>query len=132
MAYQLTFEQRAGYLFVRMEGPECIDSALEFWQEMARIAETSGEKFFLILDMVIGRLNTVQLFQVSEAVARLMSGKVIAYVDPKEQTFADNQFGETVVRNRGGDAKVFTTESDAQEWLEAQIRLDVEPVGKLH
>ncbi len=43
------------------------------------------------------------------------------YVDPKEKTFEDNRFGETVVKNRGGDAKVFHPEMEAHEWLLARM-----------
>ena len=53
----------------------------------------------------------------SEKIAKLFLGKIIAYVDPKQETIEHNKFGETVVYKRGVVAKVFNSEPEAVEWI---------------
>ena len=72
-------------------------------------------------------VSTFQHFEISELVARLFAGKRIAYVDPKEHTYASNQFGETVILNRGGSVKLFTSEQEAHTWLTAGPSRDTAP-----
>lgn len=121
MPYQVTYERKPGYLRVRMEGQESFAEAVRFWHALSDISIAEGFTRFLIVDTVVGQLNSVQHYDVSVIVAQLLRGKLIAYVDPKEETFANNSFGETVVRNRGGLAKVFRSEHDAHQWLMTQM-----------
>jgi hypothetical protein len=118
MPYQVTYERRLGYLFVRMEGEESFAEAMRFWRDLSALAVAEGTTSFLIVDTVVGRLNIFEHFEISKLIASLFLGKRIAYVDPKDETFEANSFGETVVVNRGVTAKVFRTESDAHQWLQ--------------
>ena len=117
MPYRVTYERRFDYLHIRMEGEESFREAIRFWQALSDISIAEGITRFLIIDTVVGRLNIFQHFEISELVANLFLGKRIAYVDPKEETFEANSFGETVVLNRGGVAKIFRSEDDAHQWL---------------
>lgn len=121
MAYQLSFEYRQGYLFIIMTGQESYDAAVQFWQDLSAKARAEQLTRFMIIDQVKGRLDTSEHFYISTLVARLFAGKVIAYVDPKAETFENNQFGETVVTNRGVVAKVFHTETEAEVWLNHRL-----------
>jgi len=121
MPYRVTYERKPGYLRVRMEGQESFAEAVRFWHTLSDISAAEGFTRFLIVDTVVGRLNATQHYDISVIVAKLFPGKLIAYVDPKEETFADNSFGETVVQNRGGLAKVFRSEHDAHQWLMAHM-----------
>jgi hypothetical protein len=124
--YRVTYEKRPEYLLVRMEGEESFKEAIRFWQALSDITIAEGITRFLIIDTVVGRLNVFQHYEISQLVASLFLGKRIAYVDPKEETFDANSFGETVVVNRGVIAKIFRLESDAHQWLLA----DLLPTGK--
>ena len=117
MSYKIALEERSGYLYVKLEGPESYSEALRFWRDLSERSRSTGLRKFLIVDEVRGKLSSSQIFTLSKKVAELFSGKVIAYVDPKEETFDANRFGETVVSNRGVVAKVFHSESEATEWL---------------
>jgi hypothetical protein len=121
MPYQVTYERQPDYLHVRLEGDESFGEAIRFWEALSDISIAEGISRFLIVDQVVGRLNTFQHYEISLLVAKLFLGKRIAYVDPKEETFRANSFGETVVINRGGIAKIFTLESDAIPWLLADL-----------
>jgi len=46
-----------------------------------------------------------------------LTGIKIAFVDFDPASYENNQFGELVAGNRGAFAKVFTTESNAHDWL---------------
>jgi hypothetical protein len=118
MGYRVTTELRPHYLHLHMEGPESYDAAMAFWRELAERATREGITSFLVVDTVVGRLNTVDHYEISEVIARLFAGRRIAYVDPKAETFEANYFGGTVINNRGGRTKVFRSEDEAHAWLE--------------
>jgi hypothetical protein len=124
MPYKVKYEKRRGYLYALMEGPESHQAAVQFWENLSKKSEAEDISYFLIVDKVFGTLNKVQLLAVSETVARLFSGKTIAYVDPKYYSFKDNQLGETVVNDRGGNAKVFHAETEALDWLVEMMTSD--------
>ncbi|HTX73841.1 MAG TPA: hypothetical protein VMC79_13505 [Rectinemataceae bacterium] len=122
MPYRISYERTPDYLLVRMEGEEAFAEAIRFWQELARLAAEELISRFLIVDTVVGQLSTTEHFEISEVVARLFVGKRIAYVDPKEHTYESNQFGETVILNRGGFVKLFVSEADAHAWLTGETK----------
>jgi hypothetical protein len=117
MSYRVAFEERPGYFYAHIEGPESYSEALRFWESLSEKSRTGSHRKFLIVDEVTGKLSTGEIFALSEKVANLFLGKVIAYVDPKEETFDANKFGETVVSNRGVVAKVLRSEGEAIIWL---------------
>ena len=117
MTYKTTIEEREGYIFARMEGPESHEAAVRFWHDLAEAAEKSGRDRFLVVDDVDGTLSISEHYDISLVVARLFASRRIAYVDAKEETYAKNKFGETVVVNRGVNAEVFRLEDEALDWL---------------
>jgi hypothetical protein len=117
MSYTISYEKRKDYLYAHITGPETYANAILFWESLAKKAHKEGFSRFLIVDEVEGQLTTLGLHKLSIKVAELFSGKKIAYVDPKTNTFDDNKYGETVVRNRGGRAKLFSSEEEGLEWL---------------
>jgi len=119
MAYNLEFEQKEGYLRILMEGPESYANALRFWEDLHKKSQSEDLNKFLIVDKVTGNLSTTEIFFLSEKIAELFLGKIVAYVDPKEETYNHNKFGETVVYKRGVIAKVFNSEHEAVEWLQS-------------
>ena len=117
MAYKVTFEERTDYVYAHMEGPESYEEAVRFWVNLEKISQKNGFTKVLVVDEVTGRLNTIQIHNLSQKVAELFRGLKIAFVDPKEETYEDNKYGETVVYNRGAWAKVFRDEKEALDWL---------------
>ena len=130
MPYRLVFEERDGYLYILMEGPESYESALLFWQDLYRKAREEEICHFLIEDRVVGRLTRTELFFVSEMVGKLFHNRVIAYLDPKETTYQDNQYGESIVNSRGGDATVFRAMEEAIRYLQERIKKGREEEGE--
>jgi len=117
MSYQIEFKNRSGYLYVHISGQESYSDALRFWETLHEKSVIDNLRKFLIVDEVTGRLSTGEIFALSKKIAEMFSGKVVAYVDPKPETFDANSFGETVVLNRGVDVKVFHSEKTAINWI---------------
>lgn len=117
MSYTISFENRSDYIYAHIEGKESYDEAVHFWEKLADEFQSEEIKKFLIVDKVTGRLSTIELYTLSIIVSDLFRGKTIAFIDSKDDTFEDNKFGETVIGNRGGTAKVFRSEDEGLEWL---------------
>lgn len=116
--YSILYKNRPSHLFVHIEGPESYEAAVGFWKELALKATEMDHDNILVLDEVSGRLSTINLYKVGELVAKLFIGKRIAFVDPKKDTFVDNKFGETVIKNRIGRTVVlFHSVVEAEKWL---------------
>jgi hypothetical protein len=122
VAYRVRYEKREGYLFAHIEGPESYDDALKFWKEVKLKADAENHPRLLVLDEVAGVLSTIQVHLLSIEIAKLHTGRTIAYVDPKEESFSANKYGETVVSTRGVNGRIFTNETDAIKWLEGMIK----------
>ncbi len=115
--YTIKSEDRTDYHYVHISGPESFDAAVLFWEKLALDARQTSLKRILIEDRVDGRLSTLEIHMLSEIVSKRFSGVRVAFVDPKDETFEDNSFGETVVRNRAGVVRLFKTIESAERWL---------------
>jgi hypothetical protein len=60
--------------------------------------------------------NIVHRFWFAQQLARDAKGVVVAIVAPKRM-IDPKRFGTTVARNRGATADIFSSESDARDWL---------------
>jgi CheY-like chemotaxis protein len=67
--------------------------------------------------------STMQRFNFAERLARDANGIVVAIVAP-QQMIDPQRFGTTVARNRGAVVDIFSSESDARNWLHAGEVLD--------
>ena len=121
MAYTVRFEYREGYMFIHMKGPESYDNAINFWKELRKEGDLKKYSRFVIVDEVMGVLSRDLVYRLSVEIARIHFGNVIAYVDPKTETYDSNAFGETVVNGQGVTARLFKTEADAVSWIEGII-----------
>ena len=117
--YTINYKTYPEYLSATISGEESFEAASQFWQDLAVKVKAENISKILVLDQVSGRLNTVQLLEIGELITQLFRSIWIAFVDPKEETYADNQFGETVIQNRAGRVVLFRTVPDAQEWLKS-------------
>lgn len=122
MAYNVRYEEREEYLYAHISGPESVHNAINFFRDLRAKGDAEGYEAFLVVDEVSGHLDTNDTFHISKEIAKLHIGNTIAFVDPKEETFAANAFGGTVVANRGVITRVFDNENDAVEWLQETIK----------
>lgn len=120
MAYTVVHENRKGYLRAHISGPESFDDASAFWEELHREGAKRFCDAFLVVDEVSGVLSQDEIYTLSVNVALLFAGKTIAYVDPKNESYDANRYGESVVASRRVTVRLFRTEADAVKWIEKQ------------
>lgn len=117
--YELTLEPRDGYLraFVRgnLAAPE---TRVEAWTEIIAHCRAGTWKKLLVVQISPGNSTPTDAFVSSRGIAAIgLDGIKIAFADLDPANFENNQFGETVAANRGVNARVFTNEDEALEWL---------------
>jgi hypothetical protein len=117
MSYKIEYEERTNYLYVHIAGPESYDEASRFWEELRKEADVRKHNRFLIVDEVTGVLEHDDVYWLSAKIATLFYGKIIAYVDPKEESYVANEYGEAVVYGKGVNVRLFRKKHDAIEWL---------------
>lgn len=122
MAYEVYYEKRDDYLYAHISGPESVENACQFFEELRKIGKNENINAFLIVDEVKGILTMNETFFLSKEIAKLHQGNIIAFVDPKEETYHLNAFGGTVVGNRGVITRVFKNEKEAEQWLKEVLR----------
>jgi hypothetical protein len=119
MSIQLQIEEMPGHLAAKFSGkgpPE------EIWRQFEPIAERckSANKNKLLID-AMGAYTGASLAdryfagEKAEIFVRYKLAKVAVVVRPER--LDPQRFGETAMRNRGVNARVFTSVEDAEEWL---------------
>jgi hypothetical protein len=117
--YELTFEQRDGYLSARVTCPAItLDLALAY---MTRIAEKSvelgGDRVLIHRDIPVS-LPDGAVFVVVERFVELIGNRTrSAVVNEYPANEPSLEFGALVAENRGAQLKVFESIRDAEEWL---------------
>jgi hypothetical protein len=121
MAYQLTAEQKAGYLHVRVSGENSSDTVRRYLEEVFSTCLQRQCSIVLIEEDLQGPgLGVLDIHQiVTEGSKRTWpTVRRIAYVDTnKEHSQPDMHFAETVAVNLGVNVKLFPTVREAEEWL---------------
>lgn len=117
--YELTFEERAGYLYAHVASEVSGAQVLLRWfsEIIPKCRETGANK--VLVHVETGeKLSTSDAFDAATGVIALdVTGIKIAYVDPNPANFDTNQFGELVAVNRGVQGKVFLTVAEGEAWL---------------
>lgn len=118
MAYQLTVEQRPGYMHARVEGERTPENALRFLKESYAACVNSGRRALLLEMNFSGpSLSTTQIFDViADRANDGMKLDRIAYVDGSPD-LSQSYFAETVAMNRGVNVRLFPSVAAAAGWL---------------
>ncbi len=116
--YQLTFEERDGYLFARITA-ETInrDMAMQYLNELAaKCAELKLERILLERRIPATMSNTDTYFVMGDLV-RILGGRRFAVVNPHMSNEDSLGFSALVGANRGVRYRVFPNIDDAEAWL---------------
>lgn len=120
MGYELSVEDRGGYLHVRVTGENSPQAVRGYLADLRTICIERGSDAVLIEESLQGPgLALLEIFQIASEGCRhgLEIGR-IAFVDVvPEHSAADMQFAETVAVNRGLNIRRFRTVQDAERWL---------------
>jgi hypothetical protein len=121
MAYQLTVEQKAGYLHIRVTGENSPETVRRYLEEVFYTCLQANCPIVLIEEDLRGPgLGVIDIHQiVTEGSKRTWpTVRRIAYVDVnKEHSQSDMHFAETLAVNLGVNVKLFPTVNEAEEWL---------------
>ena len=116
-----------GYLEIACSGPYSRAEALRVGQEAYREAALAKRDTVLIdVREVKGRIPTIlDRFEMGVRIARHYhesEPRIRLALLGNEPMIHPDRFGELVARNRGAEARAFTAESEALEWVRAHPR----------
>lgn len=118
--FEIYYEDRKSYLYAFVSGSkDSLKISLEFWTRVVQKCSELNFNKLLIEEKFDNNVSVADMFTVGEHIASL-SYKYrvkIAFIDKDATQFEDNEFGELVSHNRGGDGKIFTSVNDAETWL---------------
>jgi hypothetical protein len=118
--YEITFEQRDGYLYACVEGPfDSYEISNAYWKDVAAECEKRQTRKLLLDERLDSPMPSMtEVFQgASERCYMGLSGIKIAFVDTKSDHHEFNLFGELVATNRGLFCKVFNDIAAGERWL---------------
>jgi hypothetical protein len=124
MSFDLTFEQKRGYLHAVVTGTNSVDAVMGYLAVIQR--ECVERRCFRVLieERLAGpRLGALDVIRIAEEGSRNARNTMaaIAYVD----VYADGplmKLAEDVAVNRGVRVEVFRSVADAEAWLDADGR----------
>jgi hypothetical protein len=117
-SYELTFEERPGYLFVRINADAItLETALEYLQEIADKFEELGTRRAILERDIPTTLSDADLYFVVQHMIQIMGDRRLAVVN----SFTSNQesmaFATLVSANRGAQYRAFDNITDAEAWI---------------
>ena len=117
--YVINFEGRNGYLYAYAQAEkDSYEISLDFWTQIAQRCKENGFSKVLVEEDFGTDNSTIDMYElVSQGHQIGLTGLKIAFVDRHLTQIDNNLFGETVARNRGLLAKVFTDTKEAEAWL---------------
>lgn len=119
--YELLLSERQGYLHAMLRAPAMTEYiATHYFPRVAAEADRLRLNRVMILRDVPTSLQAGTLYRVTADLVGLMKGKKIAFVNPYPQIREEINFSITVSTNRGGNYRLFESESDAEGWLLAE------------
>ena len=117
--YELKFEKRPSYLYVRVEGGDRqVGKASDYLRDITSQCRRSDCNRVVIEKQVPGRLAVWDVFSVATRFP-LMGSKLtkVAIVDKHLPRSERKQFSVMVGRKSGLDLHVFTNVSEAENWM---------------
>lgn len=117
--YNISFENRSGYLYVYVNGEhDSYEISRAYWLEIAGKCATANAGKVLIEEDIPEDVSMGEMYQLASELPQFgFAGVRIAFVDRYIEQQDLNQFGELVANNRGLHAKVFNDVAEAEKWL---------------
>jgi len=118
--FTLRFEQRSGYLYAHVSGPEDnFDITLAYWTAIVSECYRRATRQVLVVDELAGEPATPEEL---EARVRSLHGTGledvrVAFVEPVDAHVAQMEHAEILAREQGFRIRVFTNITDAEIWL---------------
>jgi hypothetical protein len=119
MLFKYTREGDIGVII--LTGEKGYTEAKDAWEQIMQIIQQDNPRAVLVHDNSINRISVVDVMSLERFLQdiNLTRKHKIAIIDADERQNGINEFGETVVINRGWcNIRVFHEETQAREWLE--------------
>ncbi|HEX2697254.1 MAG TPA: hypothetical protein VHM28_06055 [Anaerolineales bacterium] len=110
-----TLEAKEGYLFAQYTDDYRMGACLDFMKGIAEACRREGlSKALCDVRGMMGKIDIVDSFQLAVAGVLIFDGIQLAGVYRREDM---DLFAETVIRNRGGNVRLFSDIESAKQWL---------------
>ena len=122
MSYDVHFEMKSGYVFVRVSGENSAENVHAYMQDVLEHCGECDCFRVLIHECLDGpRLEAMQIFDLASEGSMRVLGRfdAVAYVDEQMGEMAD--FAETVAVNRGMPLRMFSNLREATRWIGRQV-----------
>lgn len=119
-SFELAFEQRPNYLFVRVSGVNGrLDTTIAYWTAIAAEVRRRKPRCLMVHDEMLGETPPPEELQrLIQAMAGLgFEGVRVAYVEAHASQLPEVQHGEIFAREAGFQGRVFGNEDEAALWL---------------
>ena len=118
--YNLSIEQRTGYLLARVSGYSAsLETSRKYWNEIA--LETAGHnaKRLMVWEDFAGMISTQDTLTLVKEISRLPQFLTVRMVvlDEYPDQFDRNKLGEMIANNHGLTCRVFSNFDEAEAWL---------------
>jgi len=119
--YDLTFDERPGYLFAHLQGDTIsVEVIRDYIAEIVVKSNATGKQRIMLYRDIPAVLPESQTFFTVSASLEALRGKKVALVNPHTALDREVEFGVTVGLNRGGNYANFNDVDTAERWLLAE------------
>jgi hypothetical protein len=115
---EIAFEERPGYLYVRVSAMHTNQATAEHYLERIaeKCAEVSADKLLIFRD-ITDSLDIPAMYWVATRMADVLKGVRVAFVNPHHFNDPALKFGRDLILQRQGTIELFSKEADAIDWL---------------
>ena len=116
--YELTFEERSGYLFARLKSDIITrDIAIDYLQDLGMKCDELQVSHLLMVRDIPEMLSPASADITTEKAAQFLQGIRTAFVNPHPAIHEDLELAITKSRNHGAQFSLHNCFEDAEEWL---------------
>jgi hypothetical protein len=116
--YQLTFEDRNAYLYVRLTGEDSFAASLSYWNKIADQVKVRGCEKLLIHENLVGKVAETEIYDIiMDLMPSGLAEIQIAFYDENVDDTELNLLGQTLAVHKGANVKVFESLQAAKAWI---------------
>lgn len=117
--FQLSFEDRSGYLFAAVVGPrDNHDISVAYWSRIAEECRRRGTRRLMVVERLGEYEGERDMERMIDALIALGLDKLkVAYVATRLESLPQMEHGEILALERGANGRVFSSEALAERWL---------------
>lgn len=118
-SYELHFEDRPGYLYARVEGPQdSLQISRSYWLRIAGRVREQRSAAVLIEENIDSNGTMAEAYELASEIPKMGFGDCkVAFFDRYLDHNEVNEFAELVATNRGLTGRVFNDYDEALSWL---------------